>query len=307
MGAIAVVAGLIGAAAVLQRVRDTGERRAALVDETLYVQSGKTLQRLTAGYNALAADLYWIRSIQHYGGRRLRLTAQTRADTLPVSTSGDYPLLFPLLDLTTTLDPHFNIAYRFGSLFLAEPRPGGAGRPDLAIKLLEKGIRARPDKWEYMQDIGFVYYWWHQDYPAAASWFNRAAETPGAPWFLKALAATTLAEGGDRRTSRTMWESIRQTADNDWLRRESERRLQQFDALDAIDALQTVVDAHIRRTGVAPDSWDRLIRDGVVRGIPADPTGVPFELEPSGKVTLSRGSSLYPLFTEPRRIGASHS
>ena len=62
--------------------------------------------------------------------------------------------------LTTTLDPRFNIAYRFGAIFLAEPYPGGAGRPDLAIALLEKGLRARPDKWEYMQDIGFVHYWY---------------------------------------------------------------------------------------------------------------------------------------------------
>ena len=49
-----------------------------------------------------------------------------------------------MLDLTTTLDPLFNVAYRFGAIFLAEPYPGGAGRPDLAIALLEKGLQARP-------------------------------------------------------------------------------------------------------------------------------------------------------------------
>ena len=30
-----------------------------------------------------------------------------------------YPLLYPMLDITTTLDPRFSIAYRFGSIFLA--------------------------------------------------------------------------------------------------------------------------------------------------------------------------------------------
>ena len=53
-------------------------------------------------------------------------------------------------------------------MFLAEPYPGGPGRPDLAIALLEKGLRERPDKWEYMQDIGFVHYWYDHDYRAAA-------------------------------------------------------------------------------------------------------------------------------------------
>ena len=86
--------------------------------------------------------------------------------------------LVPLLDLTTTLDPRFHIAYRFGSIFLAESPPGGPGRPDLAIELLEKALRERPDRWEYMQDIGFVHYWWTHDYKAASEWLRRRARFP---------------------------------------------------------------------------------------------------------------------------------
>ena len=151
-----------------------------------------------------------------------------------------YELLYPMLDLTTTLDPLFNVAYRFGAIFLAEPFPGGAGRPDLAIALLEKGLQAKPDKWEYMQDAGFVNYWWRQDYKAAAGWFDRASKVPGAPWWLQSLAASTLAEGGDRQSSRLMWKAIRESAEIDWLRNDAERRLTQFDALDQMDQLQKV-------------------------------------------------------------------
>src|SRR5206468_7151941 len=158
---------------------------------------------------------------QYYGDVKLRLAAPTAAPS--ASAPRSYELLYPLLDLTTTLDPRFNIAYRFGAIFLAEPYPGGAGRPDLAIALLEKGLRERPDKWEYMQDIGFVHYWWRHDYPAAAAWFRRAGEAPGGPWWLRSLAATTLAQGGDRQSSRLIWESLRES-DNAWLRREADRR-----------------------------------------------------------------------------------
>ena len=112
--------------------------------------------------------MYWIRAIQYYGGTKRRLQAQARVPEPPpmlaAPTSDDYSLLYPLLDITTTLDPRFTIAYRFGAVFLAEAYPRGPGRPDLAIALLEKGLRAQPDKWEYMQDIGFVHYWYVHDY-----------------------------------------------------------------------------------------------------------------------------------------------
>jgi hypothetical protein len=221
----------------------------------------------------------------------------TRRGT-PGTAENAYPLLYPLLDLTTTLDPQFNIAYRFGAIFLAESFPGGAGRPDLAITLLQKGLAARPDKWEYMEDIGFVNYWWRHDYHAAAQWFDRASTVDGAPWFLRSLAATTLAEGGDRRSSRTMWEAIRETADVDWLRSDAERRLMQLDAMDAIDRVQADVD-RARARGVAVTSWEPLIRAGAVPGLPLDPTRTPLVLDASGTVQLSPASPLFPLPEEP--------
>jgi hypothetical protein len=213
-----------------------------------------------------------------------------------------YPLLFPLLDLTTSLDPRFNIAYRFGSIFLAEAPPAGPGRPDQAIALLEKGLRERPDKWEYMQDIGFVHYWWTHDFKAAAEWFRKAGEVPGAPWFLRSLAATTLAEGGDRRSSRLMWESILQTAEIDWLRNEAERRLMQLAALDMIDQLQPIVDAVASRDGHPPADWTPVAQAMRWRATPADPTNTPYEIDRLGRVGVSRSSRLFPLPVEPQRL-----
>ena len=59
--------------------------------------------------------------------------------------------------MATTLDPNLIPAYRFGATFLAEPEPRGAGRADLAVKLLDRGIEANPD-WRLNQDLGNVYY-----------------------------------------------------------------------------------------------------------------------------------------------------
>src|SRR5512139_409970 len=286
----AVLVALFGIALALQLARDRayGEPRSA--GEILYVRSGATLEKIALSYKAILADVYWIRAIQYYGGTKLSASPEKR-----------YDLLYPLLDITTTLDPFFKIAYRFGAIFLAESYPGGAGRPDLAVALLEKGFRARPEKWEYLQDIGFVYYWWLHDYGRAASWFEKASAVAGAPWWLKSLAAVTLTQGGDRRSSRLLWQQLRETADNDWLRTNADWRLTQLDALDQIDELRWAVRQYAQRLGRLPASWIDLERAGLVRGRPVDPTGTPYELDPTtGQVTVAQTSRLFPLPTEPR-------
>jgi hypothetical protein len=161
--------------------------------------------------------------------------------------------------------------------------------------LLEKGLLAQPENWEFAQAIGFVHYWSRQDYPEAAAWFARAAALPNAPNWMAPLAATTLAVGGRRDSSRQLWQQVAQSADaGDWYRGEAERRLQQLDAMDQLDELQRVVDTYAERTGRQASDWNVLRRDGYLRGNPADPTGVPYLLE-TGMVGLDPTSRLNPL------------
>jgi hypothetical protein len=258
-------------------------------EQVLYVQSPAVAGRLALSFDALAADVYWIRALQHFGKAR-KVTAQERNNEL----------LYPLLDMATGLDPHFNIAYRFGAIFLSESKPQGPGRPDLAIKLLEKGMQASPEKWQYMQDAGFVHFWALRDYKGAAAWFERASKVPGSAWFLKSLAATTLAQGGQRSASRMLFTAIAQSGENDWMRKDARRRLRQLDAMDAMDELRQIVAAYRQRGGAPPLTWPALVRAGYLRAIPTDPDGVVFALGPwSGDVSLGEGSKLAPLPDAP--------
>ena len=254
----------------------------------LYLQSPSLISRLVLGFDALAADVYWIRAIQHYGGDRLRAS----------ETYKKYELLYPLLDITTTLDPHFNIAYRFGAIFLSEPYPGGAGRPDQAIALLRKGIAARPTKWEYYHDIAFIHYWTLGDFQAAAEWFQRGAAQPDAPEWLLPVAASMLAEGKDRASARYIWQQLLH-AEEEWVRKRAERALVQLQALDQIDALHRTLS---EKQPPGPFTWQALTRAGVFPGIMIDPTGTPYDIDPvSGKITVSRSSPLFPMPRERRR------
>lgn len=282
MGALIalLMGGVVGLQLVLERYSGGPS---ATTENLLYVRSPETMKRLALSYDSLLADLYWIRAVQHYGGTRLSTDPDKR-----------YDLLYPLLDLTTSLDDRFNIAYYYGSTFLAEAPPGGPGRPDLAIALLEKGLRAQPDKWEFAQWIGFVHYWWRQDYQQAAAWFSRAAQFPGAPIWMAPLAASTLTEGGSRQASRFMWEEIARTAEDEWFRNEARRRLQQLDAMDQLDQLRTIAARFSEQRGAPASDWSELRAAGYLKGTPVDPTGTPYRLD-AGIVTVDRSSRLWPL------------
>jgi hypothetical protein len=280
---------LLGVAVGAEVLRDGLYGEPSPAESVLYIRSGDFLKRASVSNASLLADVYWIRAIQYFGGNR-------RAKP----TSRHYDLLYPLLDIVTTLDPQFTIAYRFGSIFLAERYPDGPGRPDLSVALLEKGIRADPLKWRYEQDLGFVYYWYVHDYRKAAEACDRGARVPGAPWWMRSVAAVMYSTGGDRRTSRALWQQLRQTADNQWLRNNAAWRLSQLDALDQIDQLEKIVSAWTRRTGAPPASWQTLVRDGWLRGEPVDPSGAPYALDAgTGRVSVRPDSKLYPLPIEP--------
>ena len=281
---IALLAAVVGLQAMQERRQPLG-LPPGVTGNLLYVRSPEFMRRAALSYHALLADVYWIRAIQHYGGTKLTNDPHKQ-----------YDLLYPLLDLTTTLDPDFDIAYGFGSLFLAEPYPSGPGRPDLSIALLQKALRAQPEKWRFREDLGFIYYWWLKDYVTAAEWFKRAGELPGAPNWLKPLAAVTLAQGGNVATSRALWTEVVNTADQDWLRAQGRFRLRQLDAIDEIAALERVVADYRARTGSLPRSWTDVIRAGYLTAPPADPAEYPLRLDSaSGKVTLAGDSSLNPL------------
>lgn len=257
-------------------------------ERLLYVRSPRAAARLALSFRGLAADVYWIRAVQHFG-------RDARDHT---RTTGRFELLQPLLDLTTTLDPYFNIAYRFGAVFLARPtRDGGPGRPDQAIALLEKGLKETPNRWQYAYDAGFVYYIDVGDFHKAADWFRRAAALPGAPEWAAALAAQASAQGGDRRFARQLYMNLA-GADQEYLRKDGVRGLAQIDALDAIDQLQAVVEAFHAARGAYPRSWDELVAARMLRGHPADDTGALFVYDASAhQVRLSPASSLAPLPT----------
>jgi tetratricopeptide (TPR) repeat protein len=275
-----VLVGLAVSASILH-AREARYRPPAATERLLYLQSGKVADRLMLSFDSLAADVYWIRTIQHYG-----------RDRKSARTANRFELLNPLLDLTTSLDPNFMIAYRFGAIFLAMPMPDGPGRTDQAIALLEKGLRANPARWQYAHDIAFIHYWYTGDYAAAAAWFERAAALPGAPAWIGPLAATTKAQGGNRNGARHMLVELASSSE-EYIRNAASRGLRQLRALDSIDELNAMIEKFNAAHGRYPRGWEEIFGG---RGVPGDETGMPFLYDAeTHSARLSPQSQLSPL------------
>lgn len=245
----------------------------------LYFSSGVWLKRVSLGYEGLLADVYWTHAIQYYG--RGSLSKRSR-----------FRLLGPLLEITTTLDPHLIIAYRFGAIFLAGRPPAGAGRPQDAMQLLRRGIVANPSYWRLWEDLGFIEYWDLHDYAAAARDFRAGSERPGAEIWMKTLAAMVAAKGGEMKTSQVLWTQIYRTAGNGAVRQSALHHLAALKAVQDIQSLNKIAATYQGREGRPARSFNDLISAGLMPGVPLDPTGVPYVLNAKGEATLGSASKI---------------
>jgi len=273
-----VVPVLFAALAALQVRIDAQARAMGDEREELLLRSPATLKQLSLGYDSLLADLYWTRAIQYYGERMG--TEHARFD-----------LLWPLLDITTTLDPRLIVAYRFGAVFLSEPGLG-AGRPDLAVELVHRGIAENPLEWRLYADLGFLYYWWLQDYPNAATAYLEGSKIPGAPPLLKFMAARVAEKGGAFETSRMIWLEIYQSSKDPRVRNRALEMLAGLRAEEDEVHLDEIAEAYKQRFGRYPATTVELRDAGLLAGIPVDPSGYPYVFGPDGKSRLNPNSSV---------------
>jgi tetratricopeptide (TPR) repeat protein len=254
------------------------ERPTATLQEMLYVSSPKLLKRLSLGYEGLLADIYWTRTVQYFGGTHRR-------------GGGTYKLLWPLLNITTQLDPHLIPAYEFGETFLVAKPPQGAGDPEKAIELARAGIQNNPDDWHLYYDLAFVYYD-QKDYRNAAEAFLRGSQLPNTHPFLKIMAAQMAQHGGDLNTARMMWSATLQTSHDALIRANAAAHLRAIQVDEDVTALEPLVEKYRDRTGHYPSAFSELVSVGLIKTIPLDPWGHPYSLETGGRVVVSAPEDL---------------
>ena len=248
-------------------------------DEVL-VRSPKLMKALSGEYATLVADIYWTRAVQYYGGKRLGQDTNLES-------------LWPLLDLAAALDPHLIPVYRFGATFLSEPEPRGAGRADLAVKLLERGIEANPEVWRLNQDLGNVYYLELKDYQKAGQAYLEGSKKPGAAVWMKVMAARFLEKGESRETSVMLWSEVYESSTDDRVKDNARINLQLLRADEDIEHINEIAEQFAKRFARPPHSLREMMVNGLIGGEPLDPLGYAYAIGADGKAQISEKSPLF--------------
>lgn len=259
-------------------------RPKAAVEDVLYIDSPKMVERASLGFRGLMACIYWTRAVQYFGHRHY-------------DHEQTYNELAPLLEITTALDPQMLPAYEFGATFLAPAPPNGAGDPARAIGLMEYGIAHNPDNWRLYYDLGFVYYTELKDYKKASEVFARGAQVPNAHPFMKVMAAQMAEHAGDFNTARMLWSATFETSRTPEIRRNAFEHLRSIQVDEDVTNLQAGVTRFGELTGRLPASMAELAAAEHLPAIPVDPDGTPYKLTPEGRVLVETPEN-FPFITK---------
>jgi tetratricopeptide (TPR) repeat protein len=279
---VLVVLVLAGGFSGIWKLQHTIDRqRAALTEERdeVLLSSGKLLKLMSLEYAPLMADFYWTRVVQFYGNKHVRGNANME-------------LLWPLLDITTTLDPNLLVTYRFGAMFLSQPAPTGAGRPDLAVQLIQRGIKENPDYWRLYEDLGFVYYFDMKDYAKASEAFQEGSKNPNAQLWMKVLAAKVAEEGESYATSVFLWKDILATSTDPTIRKNAETHLQLLKVKEDCRQIDLLADEFEKQFGRRPKRINEIVQSKMLQGMPVDPLGYAYVFDENGKAALNLDSPL---------------
>lgn len=247
--------------------------------DDILLNSGKLVKMMSLEFAPLMADFYWTRVVQFYGNKHVRGNANMEG-------------LWPLLDITTTLDPNLLVAYRFGAMFLSQHAPTGAGRPDLAVLLIHRGIKANPDYWRFYEDLGFVYYFDLKDYKKASDAFLEGSRIPGAQQWMEVMAAKIAADGESYEISMALWKDIYAATADPLIKENAKLHMQLLKAQEDCRRINLLADEFEKRTGHRPKRVEELTQAGLLRAIPADPMGYPYVFDENGKAALNLDSPL---------------
>ncbi len=214
---------------------------------------GKAVRVLSLGFERLAADLFWIRTVYYVGDEH--------------ASAAGWPAAERLAHLVTDTDPYFDSAY----VLMASVLNGLRKDPDAAIRLLEKGA-AVSSYWRIHFLLGFQYFMEKQDYVRGAQCLERAFALGGPP-YLQFLIGRLYTSAGDPNTAMQFIGLRLQNEENLEVRKQLERRMSDIHINRDLGLIDAAIAKYREREKRDPSSVSELVAAGLVAGPLRDPKG----------------------------------
>jgi len=261
-----VIIGGLAACVLTQRGLDHAGEGRGVVSGFMFMPSPGVIKAASLGYDAISADLIWLKAVQTLGNPKL---------------SGDeVDWCYKALDTLTSVDPYFVEAYETGGLIFTL----NEDKVDLANRLLEKGAEYNPDVWQLKYYLGFNYYYFLNDYDKAGKYLSEAAEVKGSPRFLPYLASRVSVTAGRKEFALEFLRHMYDQVEDERLKENYLKRMNEIKTSILLDGLQSAVKRYEGVKGEAPRSLEELVTAGVIKAIPSDPSGGKFYIGNDGKV-----------------------
>ena len=230
-----------------------------VIEDLLYLPSGKFLQGAALGFDEMLADLLWIKAIGYFGSHAV--------------TDQDYFWLSHILDIVTTLDPFFQYPYEFGGVILATE----IGDVDKSNRLLEKGMKNVPETheryWYFPFFIAFNYMYYKDDYKTAAHYLEMASKFPQTPDYLPLLVSRLYADADEPEMAITFLREMIEGTDNPELNEKLKLRLNEVINNSNIQFLEKAKGNFFLKFLRYPENIKEMFESRLILYMPVDPRG----------------------------------
>ena len=253
---------LLGAVALSQYAYDLQRVKSPAVHFPLSRELVKTFD---IGLHSAVASFLWIDTISE----------------LPFLREG-YPKFRDDLKLINDLDPRFSFPYAFTVLVL----PAATSYPDrlnATIETGKRGIKEADPDWRVPFYLATTYHLELKDRVNASLYFDTAARTPGAPFYIRRFSLNYNLSPTLRDQNRQIWTAIYNTSDSDYAKERAKLYLLRFDVIDYLEAAAKTYKAKI---GHFPKIPQDLLAEKIIPEVPRDPFGFQFNFDPKGIIGI---------------------